>query len=226
MGIMNTRFNWISCDWTRVKNHCRTTVNKKFTENEPSLEFKRKLLISEHSPIRIILFDWSWEDIPSWVSVHFARHKWEKFISTQRDDRKEHEISRNDMPQGTPVDFDGFANMQNLIDSWRKRLCFQASPETRAYAEDFKTVLHEIFPELADVLVPNCVYRCGCPEFEMCKQRYFEHFLEYMRDNTNMLKYLNLWNLSDIQGRYDIYNQMYYVHHKIDEVIKSEEDKC
>ena len=204
---METKFNWISCDWTRVKNHCRTTVNKKFTEKEPSLEFKRKLLISEHSPIRIILFDWSWEQMPSWVSVHFARHKWEKFISTQRDDRKEHDISRNDMPQGTPVDFDGFANMQNLIDSWRKRLCFQASPETRGYAEDFKVVLHEVFPELADVLVPNCLYRCGCPEMDMCKQRYFEVYLEKATGNS---PYEELFR---IQNRYDMYNEWFYSTH-------------
>lgn len=209
---METKFNWICCDWTRVKNHCRTTVNKKFTEHEPSLEFKRKLLISEHSPIRIILFDWSWESMPSWVSVHFARHKWEKFISTQRDDRKEHEISRADMPQGTPVDFDGFANMQNLIDSWRKRLCFQASPETRAYAEDFKVVLHEVFPELADVLVPNCIYRCGCPEMEMCKQRYFERYLVEMLMNDQRFED----SLCDIQNRYDIYNDWFYSTHPFD----------
>lgn len=204
---METKFNWICCDWTRVKNHCRTTVNKKFTEHEPSLEFKRKLLISEHSPIRTILFDWSWEGMPSWVSVHFARHKWEKFISTQRDDRKEHEISRADMPQGTPVDFDGFANMQNLIDSWRKRLCFQASPETRAYAEDFKVVLHEVFPELADVLVPNCCYRCGCPEMTYCG--YFDRFIDY--GGFAMPERFD--NLIDIQKRYDIYNKKFYKEH-------------
>lgn len=204
---MQTKFNWINCDWTRVKNHCRTTVNKKFTEHEPSIEFKRKLLISEHSPIRIILFDWSWEGMPSWVSVHFARHKWEKFISTQRDDRKEHEISRADMPQGTPVDFDGFANMQNLIDSWRKRLCFQASPETRAYAEDFKVVLHEVFPELADVLVPNCVYRAGKPEMPYCG--YFDRFVDYGR--FAMPEHFD--DLIDIQKRYDIYNEKFYKEH-------------
>lgn len=216
---METKFNWINCDWTRVKNHCRTTVNKKFTEREPSLEFKRKLLISEHSPIRIILFDWSWEGMPSWVSVHFARHKWEKFISTQRDDRKEHDISRADMPQGTPVDFDGFANMQNVIDSWRKRLCFQASPETRGYAEDFKVVLHEIFPELADVLVPNCIYRCGCPEMEMCKQRFFMRHYASLITNYQLDAIDLDGPIANIQKRYDIYNEWFYRTHPFKEIV-------
>ena len=43
------RINWISDSWVRVKNHCRTTVNKEFTDNIPSSEFKTNLLISEHS---------------------------------------------------------------------------------------------------------------------------------------------------------------------------------
>lgn len=204
-----TRFNYISDDWVRVKNHCRTTVNKKFTDNEPSSEFKTKLLISEHSPIRLLEIDWTWEDIYSWVSVHWSRHKFEKFISTQRDDRKEHEISRGDMPQNTLVTFDGYANMQNLIDSFRKRLCFQASPETRQLGEDFKLSLHETKPELADILVPNCIYRFGCPEFEICQQKFFYYFLDNYADEQLFM--------TDIRGRYAAYNEMFYATHKFEE---------
>lgn len=29
-----TVFNWFGDDWKRVKNHCRTTDNKDFTEND------------------------------------------------------------------------------------------------------------------------------------------------------------------------------------------------
>lgn len=211
---MKTRFNDISCDWTRVKNHCRTTVNKKFTEHEPGEDFKKKLLISEHSPIRLIEFDWSWEGMPSWVSVHYVRHKWEKFVSTQRDDRKEHDIPRGKMPQDTPVNFDGFANMQSMIDTFRKRLCYQASPETRAYAEDFKVSLHKIFPELADVLVPNCIYRCGCPEAIGGTCGFFKRFLA---ENGFLMWFDKIKELTDIQSRYDIYNDWFYKTHKYQE---------
>lgn len=226
-----TRFNWIGADWTRVKNHCRTTDNKDFTEKEPTEEFKRKLLISEHSPIRLLEIDWSWNDIYSWVATHWSRHKFEKFISTQRDDRtenlpterfdnrdwvdywdivdkyeKEHgKLPRGKMLQEAPVNFDGYANMQSLIDSFRKRLCYQASPDTRELAEDFKMCLHEVHPELADVLVPNCIYRFGCPEFRMCKERCFMHFLDYC--NKNGIATRQLINISD---RYKLYNQMFY----------------
>lgn len=198
---LKTRFNACIVDWKRVKNHCRTTDNKDFTDKDATDEFKKKLLISEHTPIRLIELDWSWKGMPSWVSVHWVRHKWEKFVSTQRDDRKEHDIPRGKMPQDTPVNFDGYANMQALIDSFRKRLCFCASPETREYAEDFKVSLHLIFPELADVLVPNCIYRCGCPEGFSCCRFFDDVFYKW---------YGHYFNLSNIQERYDLYNKYFY----------------
>ena len=78
---MLTYFNEIFDDWKRVKNHCRTTDNKDFTENEATEVFKKKLLISEHSPIRLLEFDWSWKSIYYWVSTEWSRHRFEKFIS-------------------------------------------------------------------------------------------------------------------------------------------------
>ena len=123
---MITKFNFMPSDetWRRVKNHCRTTDNKDFTGNNATDTFKKKILFSEHSPIRLLEFDWSWKGIKYWVHAEWARHKFEKFISTQRNDRQKN-YDRNKAPQDAPVNFDGFANMQNLIDAWRKRLCFQ-----------------------------------------------------------------------------------------------------
>ena len=37
---MKTVFNWFGDDWKRVKNHCRTTDNKDFTESEATDTFK------------------------------------------------------------------------------------------------------------------------------------------------------------------------------------------
>lgn len=234
---MKTKFNYISADWTRVKNHCRTTVNKNFTDKEPTQDFKRKLLISEHSPIRLLEVDWSWEDIYSWVATHWSRHKFEKFISTQRDDRTDNDAfgdfdpvwididgterhpykTRNDKPQGALVRFDGYANAQSLIDAFRKRLCYQASPETRMLAEDFKASLHAVQPEISDVLVPNCVYRCGCPEFEMCKQKFMKVWMDWMLHNNIEYYYEGANDICCIRYRYDSYNQMFYETHKFEE---------
>lgn len=204
---MKTVFNWIGDDWKRVKNHCRTTANKEFSEKDATESFKRKLLISEHTPIRLIEFDWSWKGIPYWVSTEWARHKYEKFISSQRDDRLIDDTPRGKKPQDAPVNYDGFANMQNNIDAWRKRLCCTATPEARALAEDYKITLRETNRAESDVLVPNCIYRMGCPEFSTCG--YLKAFLDWADS-----RYYDLETLFDIQTRYDLYNEYFYRHRK------------
>lgn len=197
---MITKFNK-TCDnedWRRVKNHCRTTDNKDFTGKDATDTFKKKILFSEHSPIRLLEFDWTWENIKYWVSTEWSRHKFEKFISTQRNDRQKN-YDRNEAPQGAFVKFDGYANMQNLIDAWRKRLCFQATNEARQLAEDFKIKLHETHPIEADVLVPHCVYRGCCSEcFNGCG------FWD------RLTKDWSKEDITDINKRYQKYNEWFY----------------
>lgn len=193
---MKTKILKIKGDWMEVVDDCRATVGKESLGKEPSKEFKRKILLSEHSPIRDISVKWRWSSIKSWVATHWARHKFEKFIKTQRTDRTG--IDRDELPQGAIVSFTGEANSQHLIDAFRKRLCRQASTETRQFAEDFKTTLHGYEPELADVLVPNCIYRCGCPEMTTCG--IWKHWMEKTNGEIGT---------SDIQKRYDLYNAIF-----------------
>lgn len=193
-----TIFNRILDDWKNVKNHCRRTMNKEFTENEPSEAFKKALLISEHSPIRLIEFDWSWKNIPYWVSTEWSRHKFEKFISSQRNDRQDN-YDRNSARQDAPVNMDCFANEQNLIDAFRKRLCHQATEEARELAEDFKSELSKTHKLEADVLVPHCIYRAGCSEPKCCG--YWQKFLKWCEDNNKAI--------DTIQKRYDAYNEYF-----------------
>lgn len=193
---MKTEILKIKGDWQDVVDDCRTTVGKDSLGKEPSKKFKREILISEHSPIRSISIKWKWVNIPSWVATHFSRHKWECFIKTQRTDRTG--TDRNKLPQDAPVIMSGDANTQHLIDMARKRLCYMASPETRKCMEDLKIAIHDVEPEIADVLVPNCVYRCGCPEPNGCK--WFDHMAA---------KHLNIAS-TDIQQRYDAYNEVFY----------------
>lgn len=193
---MKTEIIKIKGDWQDVVDDCRTTVGKDSLGKEPSEKFKREILISEHSPIRSISIKWKWANIPSWVATHFSRHKWECFIKTQRTDRTG--TDRNKLPQDAPVIMSGDANTQHLIDMARKRLCYMASPETRKYMEDLKRAIHDVEPEVADVLVPNCVYRCGCPEPNGCK--WFDRMAA---------KRLNIAS-TEIQQRYDAYNEVFY----------------
>lgn len=187
--------------WIRAKNACRTTVNKKHTGNEPLSKFKTKLLISEHSPIRLIKINWIWKSIKSFCATHFSRHRWECFISTQRTDRTG--VNREDLKQTELVIFEGELNAQNAIDTARKRLCFQSDNETREYMEDFKISLKQEDLSLSDILVPNCIYRCGCPEFTNCG--YWNMFVDKYGD----------YNLYDIETRYNLYNAHFYENRRI-----------
>jgi hypothetical protein len=177
--MINTEILKIKGDWQEVVDDCRATVGKESLGKEPSRKFKREILIAEHSPIRDIIVKWRWRDMPHWVTVHWVRHKWEKFVRTQRTDRTG--VPRDKLPQDEPQTFTGEANTQALIDTMRKRLCRQASEETRQYAENLKMTLWHNEPEIADVLVPNCVYRCGCPEMNPCT--FWGGFLKWCKEH-------------------------------------------
>ena len=200
---VKTQIVKIKGDWEEVVSDCRSTVGKPPLGHEPSAEFKRKILISEHSPIRDISVKWKWHNIKSWVATHWVRHKWESFVKTQRTDRTG--IDRDKLPQDAPVDFTGEANAQALIDTMRKRLCYQASPETRECAEDFKITLRAIEPELSDVLVPQCVYRGFCAEMQPCGMW------------ENLAKNLTKEDLLSWEKRYGAYNERLWYRKKRDD---------
>lgn len=190
---MKTKINKFENDWTDIKNKCRTTVSKHYTETEPSDSFKQALLLSEHSPIRLWKVNWTWDGLKSWVATHFSRHKWECFISTRRSDRIG--FDRGVLSQDELVTCDGEANAQHLIDTSRKRLCHKASDETRESWERLLELVNYHEPEVAYVCVPNCVYRCGCPEFEQCGLW------------AKLSKDMTATELSDIRTRYDKYHE-------------------
>ena len=147
---MKTEIIKVKGDWQEVVNDCRATVKKPPLGREPSAEWKRAILIAEHDPIRDIIIKFRWKDIKYWVAMHWKTHIWRSRVDSQRNDRQS-KYDRNKAPQDARVDFIGDPNIQNLIDTMRKRLCSQADPETRAYAEDFKAALHEVLPGNADV---------------------------------------------------------------------------
>ena len=154
--------------WGKVKRAARTTINREGEGQYPTDEWKKSILLAEHSPIRKIKFSWKWTGLKSWVSVHFVRHKIgiEHWVRTQRTDRTG--VNRDELPQGSLVEHECEADAQALINISRKRLCNQASPETR---EAWKEVIEELRlhdPALASVCKAECVYRGFCPEMHSC----------------------------------------------------------
>lgn len=71
--IKVTRLNAVT-SWSRALNAARRTVGKSALKKEPSDSWKAKMLLAEHSPIRLVEYEWTWEQIPQWVTVHFVRH--------------------------------------------------------------------------------------------------------------------------------------------------------
>ena len=167
-----SRFECIKPDWNRVVNEARRTVGKSPITKEPSDNFKRKILLAEHSPIRLLEYDFTWEDIQQWVTTHLVRHHegCVKFVHTQRTDRNEQlkGLKRDELPQGLLNDMDMTCNAQAFINISRKRLCSCASSETRNAWKLVIEYLKEIDPILAEKCVPECIYRGFCPEFDRC----------------------------------------------------------
>lgn len=167
-----SRFECVLPNWIRVVNAARRTVGKSPINKEPSDKFKKKVLLAEHSPIRLLEYDFTWEDIRMWVTTHLVRHHegCEKFVHTQRTDRNEalKSLNRDDLPQGLVNDMDMTCNAQAFINISRKRLCKCASKETREAWELVIEYLKTIDHVLASKCVPECLYRGFCPEFDRC----------------------------------------------------------
>ena len=175
--------------WKRALNAARRTVGKKPLDKEPSKSWEAKMLLAEHSPIRLVEYDISFEDIKQWVTVHLVRHwlGFIPFVHSQREDRRQLEVPRDELPQGALNDMDISINAQAMINVSRKRLCSKASPETRDAWQKVVNAVGQIDPVMAEKCVPNCVYRGFCPELESCgfvESPKFKEMLEKYR-NTN-----------------------------------------
>jgi hypothetical protein len=174
--------------WRDIADAANTTVGKEAGEKEPSSNWKIRILLAEHSPIRQLIIKSKWYDLMYWISVHIVRHKIgiEHWVRTQRTDRTN--INRNELPQSSFVEHEIEANAQAIINISRKRLCNMASPETREAWREFLNSFKDKQPELYSVCVCDCLYRGWCYEFKSCgyhKTQDFKNKLKEYRENIN-----------------------------------------
>lgn len=169
--------------WGRALNAARRTIGKRPLDREPSKSWEAKMLLAEHSPIRLVEFEWTWQDIKQWITVHLVRHHegCEKFVHSQREDRRNLIIPRDKLEQGSLNDMDMTANAQALINISKVRLCMKASKETRRAWRQVIDAVREIDPVMADKCVPSCVYRGFCPEMEGCGYDKTNEFQEVLK---------------------------------------------
>jgi len=190
---MRVEFLKVLGTWRDVANSARTTIGEEAGFGIVSSSWKRRMLLSEHSPIRRLHISWKWTGLMYWISTHFVRHKYgiEHYVKTQRTDRTGD--NRNLIPQGALVDHECDGTPQSIIYISRKRLCAQASDETR---DAWKHVLAHILTtaherELFDVCVPDCIYRGWCYEYKSCGYHLtpeYQEALEKYRGGINQWK--------------------------------------
>lgn len=155
-------------DLAWVKTCTLNTIGKK-TATLPTEEWLEKLVKAEHSPIRELVFGIRMT-VPYWVSTHFVRHHIgvNHYVQTQRNDRQKN-YDRDTAPQGATVLHIMSVNAQELIFMAHKRLCAQASVETRYTMKLICDEVVKVAPYMKEVLVPLCEYKNGvCDEMYPC----------------------------------------------------------
>ena len=146
-------------DWMLCKQCALVTVGKNAV-TEPTVKWKHDILSARHSPIRELKFVFKLE-IPYWVSVHLCRHiHAQPYVRSQRNDRQDN-YDRNSAPQNAPVTMIWSMNAEELMVIANKRLCNQASLETRQVVQAMCGEVLKIAPEFKGLLVKMCQYgRC------------------------------------------------------------------
>lgn len=155
-------------EWMETKRRALVTVGKNaFTP--PDDEWRKRILKARHSPIRRLFFSFFIESVPSWVSVHLCRHiHAQPYVKSQRNDRQA-EYDRNAARQDAPISMIWDMNAEELLTIANKRLCMQASEETREVVQAMCDLVTAKCPEFRTLLVPMCEYHGGeCHEMRPC----------------------------------------------------------
>lgn len=177
---------WHEDMWQAIKNATMTTIGKD-KGKYPDSEWKRKILMSQHSPIRIGHIIVKIYDCPQFVHGHLVRHHVgvTPYVSTLRADRNDYdEVPNRNTLQSAEYDI----NFQSFIDMSRKRCCNCASYETRYVWNLVLEAIKDVEPELYSVCVKECVYRGFCSEMFSCgyhKTEQFKKELEEYRKGIN-----------------------------------------
>ena len=182
-------------DWMKIKSACMTTISKE-AGKEPTQEWKRRLLLCEHSPIRRGTISWKFDEIPYCISTHFVRHHEgvEKWVGTERADRTEIK-DRSQRSQMDMVPMEMEANIQAIINISRKRLCMSADPLTIKYWKAVLEAIKEYDEDIYWACVPECVRCGGCPEYKSCG--YYDNLMKDAKPEEQRV----------LRLRYDRYNK-------------------
>lgn len=167
--------------WGKVLRDARITVGKSDTGKIPSENFKKSIMKSQHTPIRALIFEVFFPEIPSHITQQFSRHhiamesnpnvQWaedikptdmEHSVKTSRGDRTG--VDRHERRQDDPVMYRFRSNAKGLIDASKKRLCLAADIGAVEHWRIVKEGIKELCPELAFRMQPECICQGFCGE--------------------------------------------------------------
>lgn len=152
-----------------VKELALRTISKR-PVNEASFEWLCKIVQSEHSPIRSLVFKFDIE-APYWVLNELRTHhtgNTEMWMESSRNDRQSG-FDRNDAPQGMLRRCYWQTNLQTLMDIAKVRLCQNASSEMRVLVRMLCHEVEEEYPWTKGMFAPKCAWSNGeCREFQPC----------------------------------------------------------
>ena len=180
LSKVRVEVRWHQDMWQEVKNATMTTIGKD-SGKYPDSDWKRRLLMAEHSPIRIPQIIIKVYDAPQFVHGHLVRHSngFTPFISTLRSDRADYDEVPN---RYTLQSGEYIFNLQACINVSRKRCCSCASYETRFVWNKILEAIKEFEPELYHLCVKECIYRGFCPEMFSCGYHKTEEFQKELQE--------------------------------------------
>ena len=125
------------------------------------------------------MFSFYISGIPYYVSTHLVRHiHAQPYVRSQRNDRQS-DYDRTKAPQDAPVDMIWDMNAEELMVIANKRLCNQASAETREVVLEMCKLAQAHTPELKGLLVPACIYNGTCHEMYPCNKNVVQEVFKF-----------------------------------------------
>ena len=205
LSKMRCEVKYYNDDWQKIKDSALFTIHKE-SGKYPTEEWKKKILLAEHSPIREGNIIVNVYDVPSFVITHFCRHHngVEKYVSTFRSDRVDYdEVPNRNTLQNMRLSL----NFQAFINISRKRFCNAASYETRMVWKMIMETVKTYNEALYFACVPECVYRGSCPEMFPCDcdgtgGTLFGKFVKNVVKNGDKAEIL-----FNVNKRYELYHQ-------------------
>jgi len=125
--------------------------------------FYKQAIISEHSPLRSVLYRVDFYGIPYYAHVHLVRHHVgvQPIARSQRPDAMNPvDYDRNKAPQDTPMDLRLILNAQAILNIAKKRLCLKADQVTYRAVKLMKEDLAQSKALFSQLLANACRPAC------------------------------------------------------------------